>query len=73
MILIQLKENQTLNSIIKKKNLLNNFFEKIRPIIEEYVDEKNISAVLNKKNIFIANKKYDITNDLIEVINEKIK
>ena len=35
--------------------------------------KKKISAVLNKKNIFIANKKYDITNDLIEVINEKIK
>ena len=56
----------------KKKDLLNNFFEKIRPIIEEYVDEKNISAVLNKKNIFIANKKYDITEDLIKVVNEKL-
>ena len=57
----------------KKKDLLNNFFQKIRPIIEEYIQEKNISAVLNKKNIFIANKKYDITDDLIKVVNEKIK
>ena len=57
----------------KKKDLLNKFFERIRPIIEIYINEKKISAVLNKKNIFIANKKYDITNDLIEVINEKIK
>ena len=57
----------------KKKDLLNKFFKKIRPIIEIYIDEKKISAVLNKKNIFIANKKYDITNDLIKVINEKVK
>ncbi len=57
----------------KKKNLLNKFFERIRPIIEIYIKEKKISAVLNKKNIFIADKKYDITNDLIKVINEKIK
>ena len=57
----------------KKKDILNKFFERIRPIIEIYINEKKISAVLNKKNIFIANKKYDITNDLIEVINEKIK
>ena len=57
----------------KKKDLLNKFFERIRPIIEIYINENKISAVLNKKNIFIANKKYDITNDLIEVINEKIK
>ena len=57
----------------KKKDILNKFFERIRPIIEIYINEKKISAVLNKKNIFIANKKYDITNDLIRVINEKIK
>ena len=57
----------------KKKDLLNKFFERIRPIIEIYINENKISAVLNKKNIFIANKKYDITNDLIEVINEQIK
>ncbi len=57
----------------KRNDLLNNFFKKIRPIIEEYVEENNISAVLNKKNIFIANKKYDITEELIKVINEKLK
>ena len=57
----------------KKKDILNKFFERIRPIIEIYINEKKISAVLNKKNIFIANKKYDITNDLIKFINEKIK
>ena len=57
----------------KRNDLLNKFFKKIRPVIEIYIDEKKISAVLNKKNIFIANKKYDITNDLIKVINEKIK
>ena len=56
-----------------KKDILNKFFKKIRPVIEIYIDEKKISAVLNKKNIFIANKKYDITNDLIKVINEKVK
>ena len=57
----------------KRNDLLNNFFKKIRPIIEKYVEENNISAVLNKKNIFIANKKYDITEELIKVINEKLK
>ena len=28
---------------------------------------------LDKKNIYIANKNYDITNNLIEIINERIK
>ena len=51
------------------KNLLNS----INAIIENYMDENSISIVLDKKNIYIAHKKYDITDKLIELINKKIK
>ena len=57
----------------KKKELLNGFFKKTRPLIEKYISENNITAVFNKNHIFIANKKYDITADLIKVINAQIK
>ena len=51
------------------KNLLN----KINSIIEIYMDENSISMLLDKKNIYIAHKKYDISEILIELINKKIK
>jgi Skp family chaperone for outer membrane proteins len=35
--------------------------------------ENEISIILDKKNIFIANSKYDITNSIIEILNNKIK
>ena len=49
------------------------FFKKITPIIEQYVSEKKIDIVLDKKNIFIAAKKKDITLEIIKIIDSKIK
>ena len=37
------------------------------------MDENSISIILDKKNIYIAHKKYDITEKLIELINKNIK
>ena len=56
-----------------KKKLINNFFEEITPLIEDYVKINSIDLVVNKNNVFIASKKLDITNDIIEIIDEKIK
>ena len=41
----------------KKKIEFDEFFKKITPIIENYVSEKKIDIVLDKKNIFVASKK----------------
>ena len=41
----------------KKRSEFDEFFKKITPIIENYVSEKKIDIVLDKKNIFIASKK----------------
>ena len=58
---------------VKKIKEFENFFKKITPIIGEYVEKKNIDIVLDKKNIFLANKNNDITNEVIKLIDEKIK
>ena len=42
----------------------------INPKIEKYMKENSISILLDKKNIFITDKNYDITNDLIKLINQ---
>ena len=63
-----------INEFNKKKKLeFENFFKKITPIIENYVNEKKIDIVLDKKNIFIASKQKNITQDIINLINSKIK
>jgi len=70
--------NDDRNKIIKefeitKKNELDNFLKKITPFIEKYIAENSVGLVLNQKNIFIADKKYDITNEIIAIVDENLK
>ena len=69
------KDREKLNNDLNIKRIqeLEKFFKKINPIIAEYVQKKNIDIVLDKKNIFLANKNNDISNEIIKLINEKIK
>tara|TARA_B100001057_G_scaffold160915_1_gene161527 strand:- start:285 stop:794 length:510 start_codon:yes stop_codon:yes gene_type:complete len=53
-----------------KKKKLNEFLKKITPLIETFVKENSINIVLNEKNLFIASKKFDITNQIIEIVNK---
>ena len=57
----------------KKKIEFEEFFKKITPIIEKYVNEKDIDMVLDRKNIFVVTKKKDITQEIINIIDSKIK
>jgi len=56
----------------RNKNIMN-FLNLINPIIEKYMNDNSIHILLDKKNVFIANKDYDITNNLIELIDNQIK
>ena len=51
------KNNLVSNFNSKKKNKLDEFFKIIIPEIETYINEKDITLVFDKKNLFIANKK----------------
>ena len=55
----------------KRNDELKIFMESIRPIIEDYIKKNSISMVFNQKNLFIANKKYDITKDILKIINKE--
>jgi Skp family chaperone for outer membrane proteins len=56
-----------------KNRELKQFFVKITPLIEEFMEINSIKIILEKKNIFIANSKYDKTDALIEFLNKNIK
>ena len=45
----------------------------INPIIEKYMTDNAIYMLIDKKNVFIASKEYDITNNIIELIDNQIK
>ena len=47
--------------------------KEINPIITEYVKQNSIQMLIDKKNILIGKKEYDITNVILDLINKKLK
>ena len=58
---------------LDKNKKISFFFDSINPILKEYLKVNSINIILDKKNIIIANNELDITNDLNQLINEKLK
>ena len=56
----------------KKTEDLNDFFSKISPIIQNYMDQNSIDILLERKNVFIGKNNLDITNIIISEINKKL-
>ena len=67
-------KNQMVKSLDqKKKENLSDFFKKINPIIQNYMDSNSIDILLERKNVFIGKNKSDITDIIIKEIDNKFK
>jgi len=55
--------------VTAKKELMEN----LNTILTNFANNNNISYILNKKNVVIAKKDLDITDDIIILLNQKIK
>jgi len=63
-----------IDNVTKKKvEATKKILEEITPILENYSKSNNISIILRKKDIVIAKTKLDITNEIIELVNSKVK
>ena len=50
-----------------------NFFNKIDPLLRAYMKENSIDILLNNKNIIIGKDSLDITDQMINIINNSLK
>ena len=67
-------KNETQKDFKKSKNEeIMNFFNKIDPIIQTYLNENSIDILFNNKNIIIGKDSLDITNNIIKIVNMKLK
>lgn len=65
---------KTINDLNTQKNKeLENFLKLINPIVQEYMSKNSIDIIIHKKNIFMAKSENDITKDILEIVNIKIK
>ena len=47
-----------------------NFLKNLNPIIKEYMNEKNIRMVVDKKSLLLADENLNITNDIMKKLNQ---
>lgn len=56
-----------------KKNELEKMFELYRPLISNYMEQNSVNILIDAKNIFMGNDVVNITNDILELINNELK
>ena len=72
------EHNQNRKKLISKFNKLkientNKLLKLINPILVKYSNENEISFILQKKDLIIGKIEFDITDDILKIINNDIK
>ena len=71
---LQKERNSLLEKISKDRaKARNELLKNLNPIIKDYMQEKKIRLIVDKKNIISADEKLDITKDIMNALNAKLK
>ena len=71
---LQKERNSLLEKVSKQRSKAKTeLLKNLNPIIQEYMKEKNIRIVLDKKSILLADENLNITQDIVKRLNSKLK
>jgi outer membrane protein len=72
--LLQKERSTLLNSVAKQRNKARDeLLKNLNPIIKDYMNEKKIRMVIDKKSLLLADENLNITKEIISRLNKKIK
>ena len=67
----QVKAREDINKL--RIGATNKLISKLSPILQDYAKQNSISLILQKKNIVMGKKEIEITDEILEITNKKIK
>lgn len=71
---IQKERGRLLENVAKQRaKARDEIIKNLNPIVKNYMNEKKIRIVMDKKNILLADETLDITKDIMALINKKLK
>ena len=71
---LQKERNQLLETVSKQRTKARNeLLKNLNPIIKQYMEEKKIRMVVDKKSLLLADEKLNITKEIMELLNKKLK
>ena len=71
---LQKERSNLLESVAKQRaKAKSELLKNLNPIIQDYMKEKKIRMVIDKKGILLADENLDLTQEIIELLNKKLK
>ena len=71
---LQKERNSLLENISKERSKARNeLLKNLNPILYEYMKNKKIRIILDKKSILLADENLDLTDEIIKILNTKLK
>ncbi len=71
---IQKERGKLLENVAKQRaKARSEILKNLNPIVKNYMNEKRIRMVMDKKNILLADETLDITKDIMSLLNAKLK
>ena len=71
---LQRERNTLLESVAKQRALARKkLLDSLNPIIKDYMKDKNIKMVIDKKSLLLADESLNITKDIMTLLNDKLK
>ena len=70
----QKERNKASNDLVQIRiKASTNLIKKLTPILETYSKDNSIRIIVQKKHIVMGSNEYDITKDILNLVNQKIK
>ena len=71
---LQKERNEILKSIANKRaKAKNELLKNLNPIMKNYMKEKNIKMIVDKKSLLLADENLNITKDIMSLLNKQLK
>ena len=68
------ERNKLLQSVSQQRaKAKDTLLKNLNPIVKSYMSENNIRMVIDKKDILLADENLDITKEIIDLLNKKLK
>ena len=67
----QVKAREDINKL--RIGATNKLISQLSPILKEYAKKNSVSLILQKKNIVMGKKEIEITDEILEITNKRIK
>ena len=71
---LQKERNKLLGDVsTQRSKARSELLKNLNPIIADYMKEKKIRMIVDKKSILLADETLDVTKDIIKILNNKLK